>query len=110
MKIELTKEQMEAIDNESKLIVDNEEWEYVEQDGKFVEDDIEPRKKIVPIVPEGLIKTKLFISDMNPDPEQNTLDDKINNYIYENNITNIINVQTNFNANNIYSALLVYNT
>jgi len=39
MKIELTNEQMQAIDNESKLIVDNEEWEYVEQDGESEEDE-----------------------------------------------------------------------
>ena len=39
MKIELTKEQMQAIKDESKLIVDNEEWEYVEQDGESEEDE-----------------------------------------------------------------------
>jgi len=39
MKIELTREQMQAIKDESKLIVDNEEWEYVEQDGEEEEDE-----------------------------------------------------------------------
>jgi len=39
MKIELTREQMEAIKKESALIVDNEEWEYVEQDGEETEDE-----------------------------------------------------------------------
>jgi len=39
MKIELTKKQMEAIDFEKKLIVDNEEWIYVCQDGERIEDE-----------------------------------------------------------------------
>jgi len=39
MKIELTNEQMKAIKDESDLIVNNEEWEYVEQDGEEEEDE-----------------------------------------------------------------------
>jgi len=39
MKIELTREQMKSIKKESALIVDNEEWEYVEQDGEEEEDE-----------------------------------------------------------------------
>jgi len=39
MKIELTREQMESIKKESALIVNNEEWEYVEQDGEETEDE-----------------------------------------------------------------------
>lgn len=39
MKVKLTDEQMQAIDNESALIVDGEEWEYIEQDGESEEDE-----------------------------------------------------------------------
>jgi len=39
MKIELSREQMQAIKDEIKLIVNNEEWEYVEQDGESEEDE-----------------------------------------------------------------------
>ena len=39
MNINLTNEQMRAIHKEDKLIVDGEEWEYVEQDGDREEDE-----------------------------------------------------------------------
>jgi len=80
--------------------------------GKFVEEcnNIKAGEQIIPIVTKGLIKTKLFISDINQYLEENILDAKINEYILKNNITSIINIQTNFNVNNMYSALLIYNT
>ena len=39
MKINLTDEQMRAVSDECNLVVDNEEWEYIEQDGEREEDE-----------------------------------------------------------------------
>lgn len=39
MKIELTSQHMQDIDNGKKLIIDNEEWQYVCQDGETEMDD-----------------------------------------------------------------------
>ena len=39
MDIKLTDEQLRAISNEDSLIVDGEEWEYIEQDGEREEDE-----------------------------------------------------------------------
>ena len=39
MKINLTDEQMRAVSDECNLVVDNEEWEHIEQDGEKEEDE-----------------------------------------------------------------------
>jgi len=75
--------------------------------GKLIEEKEESiNEKQIEI--SNQIKTKLFISEINTEIDDNDLDSKINEYINKNNITNIISMQTNFNPNNLYSVLLVY--
>ena len=75
--------------------------------GKLIEEKEESiNEKQIEI--SNQIKTKLFISEINTEIDDNDLDSKINEYINKNNITNIISMQTNFNSNNLYSVLLVY--
>jgi len=76
--------------------------------GKLIEEK-EESKNEKQIEISNQIKTKLFISEINTENDNNDLDNKINEYINKNNITNIISMQTNFNSNNLYSILLVYN-
>jgi len=73
--------------------------------GKLIEEENINEKQIEI---NNKIKTKIFISEINIEIDDNDLDNKINEYISKNNITNVISMQTNFNSNNLYSVLLVY--
>ncbi len=54
-----------------------------------------------------LVKTKLFLVNINEN--DSNIDKQINEFTNKNNITNIIDIKTNLNDNNIYSALIIYN-